>query len=132
MPNGVAFRDGALYIATSTTVMRLDDIESRLSDPPKPVVITGDFPADRQHSWKFIAFGPDDKLYVPVGTPCNICDPEEDIFGTISRIGADGSGRELVAEGIRNTLGFDWHPVTGELWFTENGADQMGQDIPGI
>ena len=130
MPNGVAFRDGDLYIATSTTVMRLDDIESRLSDPPKPVVINGDFPSERQHSWKFIAFGPDDKLYVPVGTPCNICDPEEDIYGTISRMNVDGSGREMVAQGIRNTLGFDWHPETGELWFTENGADQMGQDIP--
>jgi len=130
MPNGVAFRDGALYIATPSTVLRLDGIESRLSDPPKPVIVTKSYPAEKHHGWKFIAFGPDDKLYVPVGTPCNACDPEEDIFGTISRINLDGSDREIVAHGVRNTLGFDWHPETGALWFTENGADKMGDDVP--
>ncbi len=131
MPNGIAFRDGDLYIATMTTVLRLDDIEDHLSDPPKPVIVTEDYPNQKQHGWKYIAFGPDDKLYVPVGTPCNICDPEEDILGTITRINADGSELEIVAHGIRNSLGFDWHPETGELWFTENGADQLGDDIPG-
>jgi glucose/arabinose dehydrogenase len=130
MPNGVAFRDGDLYIATVNTIFRLDDIESHLSDPPKPVIVNESYPADRHHGWKFIAFGPDGKLYVPVGTPCNACDPEDDIYGTITRINADGSGREIVAEGVRNTLGFDWHPQTRELWFTENGADEMGDDIP--
>ena len=131
MPNGIAYRDGDLYIATMTTVLRLDDIEDHLNDPPKPVIVTEEFPSQKQHGWKYIAFGPDDKLYVPVGTPCNICDPEEDILGTITRIGADGSGLEIVAHGVRNSLGFDWHPETGELWFTENGADQLGDDIPG-
>lgn len=130
MPNGVAFHDGDLYIATVSTVVRLDDIEDHLSEPPKPVIVTDAYPTDRHHGWKFIAFGPDGKLYVPVGTPCNICDPEGEIHGTITRINADGSGREIVAHGVRNTLGFDWHPETGELWFTENGADQMGEDIP--
>jgi glucose/arabinose dehydrogenase len=130
MPNGVAFREGDLYIATLDSILRIDDIESRLTNPPKPVVINGDYPTEKQHGWKFIAFGPDGKLYVPVGTPCNICDPEDDVFGTITRIHADGSGREIVAHGIRNTVGFDWHPETGELWFTENGADKMGDDIP--
>jgi glucose/arabinose dehydrogenase len=130
MPNGVAFHKGDLYIATMTTVFRLDDIESNLSDPPKPVIVAEHYPNQKTHGWKFIAFGPDDKLYVPVGTPCNICDPEEEIQGTISRINADGSGHEIIARGIRNSLGFDWHPETGELWFTENGADQMGDDLP--
>jgi len=131
MPNGVAFHDGDLYIATMTSVIRLDDIENHLSDPPKPVLVADNFPEQKTHGWKFIAFGPDDKLYVPVGSPCNICDPEDEILGTITRINADGSDREIIANGIRNSLGFDWHPKTGELWFTENGADQMGDDIPG-
>ncbi len=130
MPNGIAFRDGDLYIATPSSIIRLDGIESRLSDPPKPVVVNGEYPVERHHGWKFIAFGPDDKLYIPVGTPCNICTKDDEIYGSISRINVDGSGREIVARGIRNTLGFDWHPETGELWFTENGADQMGDDIP--
>lgn len=130
MPNGVAFRDGDLYIAMVNTIVRLDDIEDHLADPPKPVVINGDYPSDKQHGWKFIAFGPDGKLYVPVGTPCNICDPNDDIHGTITRVNADGSGREIVARGIRNTVGFDWHPDTGQLWFTENGADELGVDVP--
>ncbi len=130
MPNGVAFHDGDLYIATMTSVLRIDDIEDHLSDPPKPVVIRDDYPDQKTHGWKFIAFGPDGKLYVPVGTPCNICDPGDDLLGTITRINADGTVREIIAHGIRNSLGFDWHPETGELWFTENGADKLGDDIP--
>jgi glucose/arabinose dehydrogenase len=130
MPNGIAFRDGDLYIATPSTVLRLDDIEGRLSNPPKPVVISESYPTERTHGWKFIGFGPDDKLYLPVGTPCNICDSEEDIYGTISRINIDGSGREIIAHGIRNTVGFDWHPDTGDLWFTDHGADGLGDNIP--
>lgn len=130
-PNGIAFREGALYIATISQIFRLDDIESKLANPPAPVLITNDYPADKVHGWKYIAFGRDGKLYVPVGTPCNICDPEDEIYGTITRINADGTGREIVAHGVRNTVGFDFHPVTGQLWFTENGADQLGNDIPG-
>jgi glucose/arabinose dehydrogenase len=130
MPSGVAFKDGALYIGAINYIFRLDDIENRLADPPKPVTVVDDLPAEAHHGWKFIAFGPDGKLYVPVGSPCNVCEKEEEIFGTISRMNADGSDREIVAKGIRNTLGFDWHPTTGELWFTENGTDGMGDDIP--
>ncbi len=130
MPNGVAFRDGALYVATVSQILRFDDIENRLENPPAPVIVTGDYPARGHHGWKFIAFGPDGKLYVPVGAPCNVCE-EEEIFASITRINPDGTGREIVAHGVRNSVGFDWHPQTRELWFTENGRDLMGDDIPG-
>ncbi len=133
MPNGVAFRDGALYVAELSRVLRYDDIESRLQDPPEPVVVGGAFPSERAHGWKFIRFGPDGKLYVPVGAPCNICDRTgEDIrFATINRMNPDGSGEEVFAHGIRNSVGFDWHPETGELWFTSNGRDRLGDERPG-
>jgi glucose/arabinose dehydrogenase len=131
MPNGVAFRDGSLYVATVNQILRFDNIESRLDRPPAPVIVTADYPARGHHGWKFIAFGPDGKLYVPVGAPCNDCESSEEIFATITRIKPDGTGREIIARGVRNTVGFDWHPVTRELWFTDNGRDLMGDDVPG-
>ena len=129
MPNGVAFRDGALYVAEVNRVLKFPDIEKDLTHA-RPVVINKDYPTDQNHGWKFIAFGPDGKLYVPVGAPCNICEPDEPIFGTITRINADGSGREIYAYGIRNSVGFDWSPDAKELWFTDNGRDNLGDDIP--
>jgi glucose/arabinose dehydrogenase len=126
-PNGVAFRDGALYVAEVQRLLRFDGIESRLAAPPKPVVVT-EFPAERHHGWRYIAFGPDGKLYVPFGAPCNVCDKPE--FAVINRMDADGRNREVVARGVRNTVGFDWHPQTGELWFTDNGRDMLGDDEP--
>ena len=130
MPNGVAFRNGALYVAEVNRVLRYDDIESRLANPPKPVVVNDRFPKDRHHGWKFMAFGPDGLLYVPVGAPCNICEPDENRYALISRMKADGTGIEVFSRGIRNTVGFDWHPVTKELWFTDNGGDNLGDDVP--
>ncbi len=130
MPNGVAVRDGALYVAEVNRILRFDDIEARLDNPPKPVVVTDRFPRDGHHGWKFIRFGPDGQLYVPVGAPCNICEPDPDRYALISRIWPDGSGYEVVARGVRNSVGFDWHPRTGELWFTDNGRDWMGDDMP--
>ena len=130
MPNGVAVRNGALYVAEVNRVLRYDDIESHLANPPKPVTVNDQFPKDRHHGWKFIAFGPDGLLYVPVGAPCNICEPDENRYALISRLKADGTGTEIFARGIRNTVGFDWHPVTKELWFTDNGGDNLGNDIP--
>jgi len=130
MPVGVTFKDGALYVSAVSRILRYDNIEERLNDPPEPVVVTDAFPTDKHHGWKFIAFGPDGKLYVPVGAPCNICLSEDPIYATITRINADGSGREIIAHGVRNTVGFDWHPETGELWFTDNGRDWMGDDQP--
>ena len=130
MPNGVAFRNGALYVAEVSRVLRYDGIESRLNNPPKPAVVTDRFPKDHHHGWKFIRFGPDGKLYVPVGAPCNVCESSNPIYATITRINPDGGQLEIFAHGVRNTVGFDWHPETKELWFTDNGRDWMGDDIP--
>ena len=128
-PNGVAFKDGHLFIGAISTIYRLDNIESNLANPPKPVVVYDKYPSDEHHGLKFIAFGPDGKLYVPVGAPCNICDPKPP-YASITRINADGTGYEIFAGGIRNTVGFDWNPQTKEIWFTDNGRDNMGDDIP--
>jgi glucose/arabinose dehydrogenase len=129
-PNGVAFRNGALYVAERSRLLRYDDIERHLDQPPKPVVLREDFPTEAHHGWKFIAFGPDGWLYVPVGAPCNVCKSDDEIFATITRVSPDGKKREIYARGVRNSVGFDWHPQTKELWFTDNGRDEMGDDTP--
>ena len=130
MPNGVAVRDGALYVAEVSRVLRFDAIEARLDSPPAPVVVTDAFPRETHHGWKFIRFGPDGLLYVPVGAPCNICAPDPARYALISRIRPDGGGYEVVARGVRNSVGFDWHPETKELWFTDNGRDWLGDELP--
>jgi glucose/arabinose dehydrogenase len=130
MPNGVAFKEGSLYVAEVNRVLRYDRIESRLKNPPKPVIVTDSFPKDPHHGWKFIRFGPDGKLYVPVGAPCNVCERNNEIYSSITRINADGGTPEIFAHGVRNTVGFDWHPNTGVLWFTDNGRDWLGDDLP--
>lgn len=130
-PNGVAFKDGNLYIATISSILQLPNIESNLNNPPKPVTIYDKFPTDNHHGWKFIAFGPDGKLYVPVGAPCNICVSKNPIYASITRMNVDGSSPEIFAHGIRNTVGFTWHPITKNIWFTDNGRDMLGDDIPG-
>ena len=130
-PNGVAFRDGALYVAEIGRVIRFDGIVNRLKNPPKPVVVNDSFPKEAHHGWKFIRFGPDGRLYVPVGAPCNICDRKDDPrFASIMRMNADGGSLEIFARGVRNTVGFDWDPATKELWFTDNGRDWLGDDRP--
>lgn len=128
MPNGVAFRDGDLYVAEISRILKYPGIESRVSNPPQAVVVADDFPSDRHHGWKFIDFGPDGKLYVPIGAPCNICD--EPGYAVITRMNPDGTEREVYARGVRNTVGFTWHPETAEMWFTDNGRDWMGDDQP--
>jgi glucose/arabinose dehydrogenase len=130
MPNGVAFHDGDLYIAEVSRISKIEDVESKLANPPTPATVTDDYPTETHHGWKYIAFGPDGKLYVPVGAPCNICEPNEEIYASITRINADGSGREIFAKGVRNSVGFTWHPQTKELWFTDNGRDMMGDNVP--
>ena len=130
LPVGVAWRDGSLYVSAVSRVVRLDGIDRKIEKPPQPVVVNDKLPTETHHGWKFIAFGPDGRLYVPVGAPCNICRPDENRYANLMRMNADGSGLELVARGIRNTVGFDWHPTTHELWFTDNGRDLMGDDVP--
>ncbi len=129
MPNGVAFRDGDLYVAEVNRILKFENIEDNLEAPGEPSVVYDQYPEEKHHGWKFISFGPDGKLYVPVGAPCNICESEDPIFNTITRINADGSDMEIVQSGVRNTVGFTWHP-NGDLWFTDNGRDMMGDDVP--
>ena len=130
MSNGVAFKNGSLFVAEVNRILRYDDIENHLEDPPKPIVVFDKFPGNYHHGWKFIRFGPDGKLYVPVGAPCNICLSDDKIFASITRMNIDGSNFEIFANGIRNSVGFDWNPITNELWFTDNGRDMLGDDIP--
>ncbi len=130
MPNGVAFRNGSLYVAEVNRVLRYDDIEARLKSPPMPFVVNDSFPSDEHHGWKFIRFGPDGRLYVPVGAPCNVCERDDERYASIMRMNPDGTGLEVYAHGVRNTVGFDWHPRTKELWFTDNGRDWLGDDLP--
>ncbi len=131
-PNGLAFHNGALYVFAIHKVFRYDNIEDKLDNPGAPVELTATFnlPPEIHHNWKYVAFGPDGKLYVQVGANCNICEINPGIRGQIRRYNADGTGMEIVARGVRNTVGFDWHPVTGELWFTDNGRDWAGNDGP--
>lgn len=129
-PNGVAFRNGALYVAEIDRIIRFDGIEKRLANPPSPVVVNDSFPTNPHHGWKFIRFGPDGYLYVPVGAPCNVCDSNDPRYGSIMRMRPDGTGLEIFARGIRNSVGFDWNPYNGTLFFTDNGRDWMGNNAP--
>jgi glucose/arabinose dehydrogenase len=128
-PNGLAFHKGTLYIAEGTRISKLENIEDQLDNPPKPVVIYSDFMNTQSHGWKFMGIGPDNKLYVNVGAPCNICEPPAGT-GQLRRMDLDGSNPEPVVRGVRNSVGFDWHPVTKELWFTDNGRDWLSEDLP--
>ncbi|WP_026957111.1 PQQ-dependent sugar dehydrogenase [Algoriphagus vanfongensis] len=131
MPNGVAYKDGDLYVAELSRIIRFKDIENSLGNPTYEVVYDG-YPTESHHGWKFISFGPDGMLYVPVGAPCNICKEENEIFASITRLDVNQANPqpEIYAHGVRNSVGFDWNPETGELWFTDNGRDMMGDDIP--
>src|SRR5712671_4749865 len=128
-PNGLAFKDGALYIAELSRISKVEKIEDNLDNPPKPVVIYDDLPKDEAHGWKFLTIGPDDKLYFQVGAPCNICTPSP-AHAQIRRINLDGSDAEVVARGIRQIVGMDFSPITKQLYFTENSRDWLSEDIP--
>jgi glucose/arabinose dehydrogenase len=132
MPNGVAFRGGDLFVAEISRILKFPNILDQLDNPPAPEVVYDQFPTERHHGWKFIAFGPDGLLYVPVGAPCNICESDDEIFASITRIDVDAKviKPEVFASGVRNTVGFTWHPETSELWFTDNGRDMMGDNFP--
>lgn len=129
MPNGIAFHAGALYVAEVSRLIRFPGIEAHLDSPGEPEVIDPELPVEgKLHQWKYLAFGPDGKLYISLGAPCNICAAPD--MATIMRMNADGSEREVVARGVRNSIGFDWHPTTGDMWFTDNGRDMLGDEIP--
>ena len=130
MPSGVAFRDGTLYVAAVNRVLRFRDVARDLAHPPAPEVVSDAYPSDAHHGWKFIAFGPDGRLYVPVGAPCNVCAITGPLHATITRLDLAGGRPEVVARGVRNSVGFDFQPGTGELWFTDNGRDWLGDDQP--
>jgi len=128
MPNGVAFRDGALYVAEVGRISRIADVEKNLQQAQKLEVVFDKLPGDAHHGWKFIRFGPDGRLYVPIGAPCNICD--RDGYALIGALDLSSKNFHVYARGIRNTVGFDWHPQTRELWFTDNGRDWLGDELP--
>ncbi|HEY5776884.1 MAG TPA: PQQ-dependent sugar dehydrogenase [Xanthomonadales bacterium] len=128
MPSGIEFRDGALYVGAVEQILRYDNIEALLDLPPEPVVVTDDLPDKEHHGWKYLRFDADGRLYIPVGAPCNICDEEG--FGDIRRMNPDGSGLEVYASGVRNSVGLAFHPENGHLWFTDNGRDMLGDDLP--
>jgi glucose/arabinose dehydrogenase len=127
-PNGIAVYDGDLYVAENSRVTRYRDIETHLAEPPAAEVLDIDLPSEGWHGWRYIGFGPDGLLYIAIGAPCNICDKEG--YANISRMNPDGSDREVYAHGVRNSVGFTWHPDNGELWFTDNGRDMLGDDVP--
>jgi len=128
MPSGVEFRDGALYVGALERILRYDEIESRLDQPPAPVVVSDALPDKKRHGWKYLRFGPDDKLYIPIGVPCNTCDEEG--FGEIRQMNPDGTGMITFSRGVRNSVGLAFHPENDMLWFTDNGRDHLGDDIP--
>ncbi len=130
MPNGVAYKNGALYVAAVNRLLRFDAITQHLDTPPAPVVVTDKFPDDKHHGWKYLRFGSDNKLYTAVGAPCNICEPDKEIYTSLVRLNPDGSDIEILARGIRNTVGFDWQPETNALFFNDNGRDHLGDDEP--
>jgi glucose/arabinose dehydrogenase len=127
-PNGIAYFDGDLYVAETSRVLRYRDVESRLRNMPDADVLDIELPTERYHGWRYIGFGPDRKLYISIGAPCNVC--QRDGFARIIRMNPDGSEREVFATGIRNSVGFTWHPETQVLWFTDNGRDMLGDDRP--
>jgi len=129
-PNGIAYHDGDLYVAEPDRILRYADIDGQLDDPPSPTIITDALPSDPAHGWRYMRMGPDGYLYVGVGAPCNACMRDEPIYASIVRLRPDGRELEVFAHGVRNTVGFDWHPDTQELWFTDNGRDSLGDNVP--
>jgi glucose/arabinose dehydrogenase len=129
-PNGIALKDGDLYVAEISRIIKFSDIESNLKNPPKPEVVYAQYPTEKHHGWKYIAFGPDGWLYVPVGAPCNICESSDPVFSSITRLNVETGKMEIVHAGVRNTVGITWHPETNEMWFTDNGGDWLGDDMP--
>ena len=130
MPAGLDYYNGDLFVSEVSRILNYENILQAMDLSPEPVVINASFPADKWHGWKFIRVGPDGKLYIPVGAPCNVCLPDSTWYQRIFRMTLDGGTIEYFAEGVRNTVGFDWNPAYGSFWFTDNGRDEMGDDLP--
>lgn len=130
LPNGVAFHDGDLYAAEVSRILRFKGVGSRLDHPPEAEIIRDRLPRNAHHGWRYLRVGTDNRLYISIGVPCNVCKRDNSLFGTLIRLELDGSNLEILAKGIRNSVGFDWHPETGSLWFTDNGRDHLGDDQP--
>ncbi len=130
MPNGVAYKNGDLFVAETNRILRFKQIDHHLDNPLKPDVIYDNLPSDKRHGWKYLRFGPDGKLYTAVGAPCNVCLPKKEIYSSLVRFNPDGSEFEILARGIRNSVGFDWQPKTKQLFFTDNGRDHLGDNLP--
>jgi glucose/arabinose dehydrogenase len=130
LPNGVAYKNGALYVAEVERIIRFNNIEANLANNPKPEVVFDQLPNAKHHGWKYLRFGPDGKLYSAIGAPCNICLPDDERYATLFRVNPDGSDFQILARGIRNTVGFDWEPGTRHLFFNDNGRDHLGDDVP--
>lgn len=128
-PNGVAYLDGNLYVAEISRILKFENIDQNIKENALFRVINDSYPKETYHGWKFIAIGPDKKLYIPVGAPCNVCE-RDSTYENITRMNLDGTGKEVFATGVRNTVGFDWKPGTDELWFTDNGRDLLGDNLP--
>ena len=130
VPSGLALIGGDLYVGALDRVLRYRAIETTYRDNPQPEIVTDKLPDERHHGWKYLCVGPDGFLYVPVGAPCNICESEDPRFASILRMDPDTGETTIYAAGVRNSVGMAWHPETGELWFSDNGRDMLGDDIP--
>ena len=129
-PNGVTLHAGALYVVENHRVLRFPDIARQYRNRPSYQVVYDKLPTENSHGWRYARLGPDGKLYIAVGAPCNICEPDPDRYAAILRLNPDGGGREIYARGVRNSVGFDWDPQTKDLWFIDNGRDNLGDDQP--
>ncbi len=130
MPSGLTYKDGDLYVAEVDKILRFKDIDKNYDKSPKPEVVFDNLPDKSHHGWKYAKFGPDERLYIPIGVPCNVCNEEDKRFGTIIALDVESGEFEYIATGVRNSVGFDWDPLTQEFWFTDNGRDWMGDDVP--
>ena len=130
MPSGLALSDGDLYVAALDRVIRYPDIERNFRQSPAPEIVTDSLPDEYHHGWKYLSVGPDGHLYVPVGAPCNVCEQADERFASILRMDPRSGETTVYARGVRNSVGMAWHPETDELWFTDNGRDWMGDDLP--
>ncbi|MEM7080490.1 MAG: PQQ-dependent sugar dehydrogenase [Pseudomonadota bacterium] len=130
MPSGITVDNNDLYIGAVSTIIKVPNIDANLRKDPGHEVITDRLPTEGHHGWKYLKFGPDNMLYVPVGAPCNICLEQDPRFASLLRMDPKTGDTEVWASGIRNTVGFAWHPQTQDLWFTDNGRDMLGDDVP--